>query len=84
MSTTKKKKYLRMFVLNYEISIKDLDKHYKGCAVVKANDAGEATSTFKSQSAFNGYQKELKVGRVEEIYPSPNTLLCCEEYVEGI
>lgn len=80
--TKKCLKKLNMFVLDYTVSIKDTGKYYVGCAVVKAGSASQAVSTFKAQSNFNGYQKDIKISAIKEIYPSPETMLCCEDYIE--
>lgn len=75
-----KKVKLRLFVLNY--SIITPDGSYQGVSVVKATTVALAQRTFLSESNFAGYQNDIKISRIEEIFLSPEAALLCEEYVK--
>lgn len=75
-----KKVKLRLFVLNYDITTPD--GSYQGVSVVKAATVALAQRTFLSESNFAGYQNDLKISRIEEIFLSPEAALLCEEYVK--
>lgn len=80
MEEKQKCKSLRLFVLNYTVSTNG--NNYAGCAVVKSDGVKHATSTFLKDSYFNGTSNKIKVGMVREIYPSPDSMLICEEYTK--
>lgn len=59
----KVKPKLRLWVINYEIT--DIAK---GAAVVKANNAKEASDILLADSQFNAYRKIFNIIRIEEIH----------------
>lgn len=50
-----------------------------GCAVVKAFNPKEAETLLKSGGAFNGMSYLYDIIRVEEIVPSPDSMLIAEQ-----
>lgn len=50
-----------------------------GCAVVKAFNSKEAETLLKSEGAFNGTPYLYDIIRVEEIVPSPDSMLIAEQ-----
>lgn len=50
-----------------------------GCAVVKAPNAKEAEVLLKSEGAFNGVPYLYDILRIEEIVPSPDSMLLAEQ-----
>ena len=50
-----------------------------GCAVVKAFNPKEAETLLKSGGAFNGTPYLYDIIRVEEIVPSPDSMLIAEQ-----
>lgn len=50
-----------------------------GCAVVKAFNPKEAETLLKSGGAFNGIPYLYDIIRVEEIVPSPDSMLIAEQ-----
>lgn len=52
-----------------------------GCAVVKAFNPKEAETLLKSEGAFNGTPCLYDIIRVEEIVPSPDSMLLTEQLV---
>lgn len=50
-----------------------------GCAVVKAFNPKEAETLLKSGGAFNGMPYLYDIIRVEEIVPSPDSMLIAEQ-----
>lgn len=61
-----------------EFEIKDGGK---GCAVVKASNPNEVTTVLKSGGLYNGNPHNYIIHRIEEIVPSPDTMLICEQIV---
>lgn len=50
----------------------------KGCAVVKANNAGMAERILKAEGVFNGVPHTYKITNIEEIIPSIEPMLLME------
>lgn len=50
-----------------------------GCAVVKAFNPKEAATLLKSEGVFNGMPYLYDIIRVEEIVPSPDSMLIAEQ-----
>lgn len=50
-----------------------------GCAVVKAFNPKEAETLLKSEGAFNGMNSLYVITRIEEIVPSPDSMLIAEQ-----
>lgn len=50
-----------------------------GCAVVKAFNPKEAETLLKSEGTFNGTPYLYDIIRVEEIVPSPDSMLIAEQ-----
>lgn len=53
----------------------------KGCAVVKASNPKEAETLLKSEGTFNGMGYLYSITRIEEIVPSPDSMLIAEQIV---
>lgn len=53
----------------------------RGCAVVKAGNPSEASRVLKSEGLYNGSPIDYMIYRIEEIVPSPETMLICEQIV---
>lgn len=58
--------------------------NYKGVAVVKAIDCRQAEQIFRSKSAHNGNQCNIKVTEIKEVYDMPCPDLFAEAYVKAI
>lgn len=52
-----------------------------GCAVVKAFNPKEAETLLKSEGVYNGTSYLYDIIRVEEIVPSPDSMLLTEQLV---
>lgn len=52
-----------------------------GCAVVKAFNPKEAETLLKSEGTFNGMGYLYSITRIEEIVPSPDSMLIAEQIV---
>ena len=50
-----------------------------GCAVVKAFNPKEAETLLKSEGTFNGMNSLYVITRIEEIVPSPDSMLIAEQ-----
>lgn len=50
-----------------------------GCAVVKAFNPKEAETLLKSEGTFNGMSYLYSITRIEEIVPSPDSMLIAEQ-----
>lgn len=59
-----------------EFSIKDVGN---GCAVVKANNPKQAEVLLKTEGTLNGSPHLYRITRIEEIIPSPDSMLICEQ-----
>ena len=81
MSKTKRKT-LYIYALDYSIKLPFTGEYYEGCAIVKADSIVHAQSTFKSTCTFNGYQNDIVIGKIKQIYPSIDDFLVSEVYVE--
>lgn len=64
-----------------EFSIKDVGN---GCAVVKANNPKQAETLLKTQGTFNGLPHLYNITRIEEIVPSPDSMLICEQLATNV
>lgn len=64
-----------------EFSIKDAGN---GCAVVKANNPKQAEILLKTQGTFNGSPHLYNITRIEEIIPSPDSMLICEQLATNV
>ncbi len=62
-----------------EFSINNLENIIKGCAVVKANNPKTAEFLLKSEGIYNGTPHSYKITRIEEIIPSPDSMLIAEQ-----
>lgn len=51
----------------------------KGCAVVKAYSPKEAERLLKSEGILNGTPSLYDITRIEEIIPSPDSMLIAEQ-----
>ena len=51
----------------------------KGCAVVKAHSPKEAERLLKSEGILNGTPSLYDITRIEEIIPSPDSMLIAEQ-----
>lgn len=52
-----------------------------GCAVAKAGNPKEAERLLKSEGTFNGTPHLYEIIRIEEIVPSPDSMLIAEQIV---
>ena len=52
-----------------------------GCAVVKATNPKEAETLLRSEGTFNGMPYLYEISRIEEIVPSPDSMLIAEQIV---
>lgn len=59
-----------------EFTIKNIGK---GCAVVKAGNPKEAETLLKSEGMYNGMSYMYNIIRIEEIIPSPDSMLIAEQ-----
>ena len=53
----------------------------KGCAVVKAENSKKAELILKAEGNYNGQPNEYKITRIEEILPSPSSMLLAEQII---
>lgn len=72
-------KEMRLWIV--EFSVKDIGN---GCAVVKANNPKQAEVLLKTQGTFNGLPHLYSITRIEEIIPSPDSMLICEQLATSI
>jgi len=66
----------KLWIIEFEV--KTLGK---GCAVVKASNPKEAETLLKSEGVYNGMPYLYDIIRVEEIVPSPDSMLIAEQIV---
>lgn len=59
-----------------EFSIKGVGN---GCAVVKARNPKEAEALLKADGSFNGTPFMYNITRIEEVVPSPESMLIAEQ-----
>lgn len=72
-------KEMRLWIV--EFSIKDIGN---GCAVVKADNSKQAEVLLKTQGTFNGSPHLYSITRIEEIIPSPDSMLICEQLATNV
>lgn len=72
-------KEMRLWIV--EFSVKDIGN---GCAVVKANNPKQAEVLLKTQGTFNGLPHLYSITRIEEIIPSPDSMLICEQLATNV
>ena len=53
-----------------------------GCAMVKAKNPKEAEQILKSEGIYNGTPYLYRIGKIEEIIPSPDSMLLAENIVD--
>ena len=53
----------------------------KGCAVVKAENSKKAELLLKAEGSYNGQPNDYKITRIEEILPSPSSMLLAEQII---
>lgn len=61
-----------------EFSIRNIGN---GCAVLKARNPKEAETLLKSEGMYNGMSYMYNITRIEEIIPSPDSMLIAEQIV---
>lgn len=66
----------KLWIIEFEIR-----NDGRGCAVVKAGNPNEASRVLKSEGLYNGNPVNYMIYRIEEIVPSPETMLICEQIV---
>lgn len=59
-----------------EFSIRNIGN---GCAVLKARNPKEAEDLLRSEGSFNGMPHMYNIIRIEEIIPSPDSMLIAEQ-----
>lgn len=67
----------RLWIVEY-----DLPNKGKGCAVVKAPNANTVQNILKHDGCYNATPYMYLITRIEEIIPSIDSLLICEQSVE--
>ena len=72
-------KEMRLWIV--EFNIKDIGN---GCAVIKANNPKQAEVLLKTQGTFNGSPHLYSITRIEEIIPSPDSMLICEQLATNV
>lgn len=72
-------KEMRLWIV--EFSIKNIGN---GCAVVKAANPKQAEVLLKTQGTFNGSPHLYNITRIEEIIPSPDSMLICEQLATNV
>lgn len=70
---------MRLWIV--EFSIKDIGN---GCAVIKADNPKQVEMLLKTQGTFNGLPHLYKITRIEEIIPSPDSMLICEQLATNV
>ena len=78
---TKGVAYKEMKLWIVEFNIKDIGN---GCAVIKANNPKQAEVLLKTQGTFNGSPHLYSITRIEEIIPSPDSMLICEQLATNV
>ena len=53
----------------------------KGCAVVKAENSKKAELLLKAEGSYNGQPNKYEITRIEEILPSPSSMLLAEQII---
>ena len=53
----------------------------KGCAVVKAENSKKAELILKAEGNYNGQPNDYKITRIEEILPSPSSMILVEQII---
>ena len=66
----------KLWIIEFEIR-----NDGRGCAVVKAGNSNEASMVLKSEGLYNGSPIDYRIYRIEEIVPSPETMLICEQII---
>ena len=66
----------RLWVIEYTASLVG-----NGCAVVKAGNPKEAETILRSEGMLNGTSHSYRIIRIEEIIPSPDSMLLAEQIV---
>ena len=64
----------KLWIIEYRV--KDVGN---GCAVVKATNPKEAETLLRSEGTFNGMPYLYEISRIEEIVPSPDSMLIAEQ-----
>ena len=64
----------KLWIIEYRV--KDVGN---GCAVVKAGNPKEAETLLKSEGMYNGMPYMYNIIRIEEIIPSPDSMLISEQ-----
>lgn len=64
----------RLWVI--EFNVRNMDK---GCAVIKAYSPKEAERLLRSEGILNGTPSLYDITRIEEIVPSPDSMLIAEQ-----
>ena len=72
-------KEMRLWIV--EFSINDIGN---GCAVIKADNPKQAEVLLKTQGTFNGSPHLYSITRIEEIIPSPDSMLICEQLATNV
>ena len=81
MVNTKGVAYKEMKLWIVEFSIEGIGN---GCAVIKADNPKQAEVLLKTQGTFNGLPHLYSITRIEEIIPSPDSMLICEQLATNV
>ena len=65
----------RLWVIEFDIF------KNKGCAVVKAENSRKAELLLKAEGNYNGQPNDYKITRIEEILPSPSSMILVEQII---
>ena len=65
----------RLWVIEFDIF------KNKGCAIVKAENSKKAELLLKAEGNYNGQPNNYEITRIEEILPSPSSMLLAEQII---
>ena len=69
---------LKLWIIEFELFVSG-SIITKGCAVVKAKNAPEATTILTKDGMYNANPNKYSIIRIAEIIPSPSSMLLCEQ-----
>lgn len=72
-------KEMKLWIIEFNIRNRG-----NGCAVIKAANPKQAETLLKTQGMFNGLSYLYSITRIEEIIPSPDSMLICEQLATNV
>ena len=72
-------KEMKLWIVEFSIKHKG-----NGCAVIKAYNPKQAESLLRTQGIFNGSPHMYDIIRIEEVIPSPDCMLICEQLASTV